>query len=84
MSAMVMAGTRRWTRREVYYSRPSGLKYKKRRRSSFLRYLGAKPFVFGPWPLQIHIRVGTLAPNPRICAFELVGDGEKAKVLGNL
>jgi nucleoid DNA-binding protein len=32
--------------------------------------------------LRLHVGVVTLAPNPRICTFALVGDGAKAKVLG--
>jgi hypothetical protein len=48
----------------------------------FRDFLAKNPLIYDL--RRLHVGIGTLAPNPSICTFALVGDGAKAKVLGNL
>ena len=50
----------------------------------FRDFYAKRPLICSPMTLRRHVGVVTLAPNPRICTFALVGDGAKAKALGNL
>jgi hypothetical protein len=50
----------------------------------FRDFYAKNPVEPRPQTLRLHVGVVTLAPNPRICTFALVGDGAKAKAWGNL
>jgi hypothetical protein len=53
-------------------------------RNRFFNFYAKKPLDLRPQTLRLHAGLVTLAPNPRICTFALVGDDAKAKVLGNV